>query len=143
MGNNNDPSAVIPGDVQVGSDGSYWLWAEVKQRAVVTSEIQSFIDRVKAIGGDRVMYFALGNAPYPHNIDPNQLQRRAVRDGLELTIYSNPEQALEDLLAKSAGNSGTLADGLANGMVRRLHEAQVTSSLETAWVDSLREYTQK
>jgi len=143
MGNNNDPSSMIPGDVQVSSDGSYWLWAEVKQRAVVTSEIQSFIDRVKAIGGDRVMYFALGNAPYPHHIDSSQLQKRAVRDGLELTIYSTPEQALDDCLAKSAGNSGKLAEGLANGMVRRLHEAQVTSALETAWVNSLWKYTQK
>ena len=143
MGNNNDPSAVIPGDVQVGDNGNFWLWAEVKQRAVVTSEIQSFMDRVKAIGGDRVMYFALGNAPYPHHIDQIQLQKRAIRDGLELTIYSTPEQALDDLLAKSAGNSGKLAEGLANGMVRRLHEAQVTSALETAWADSLWKYTQK
>jgi len=137
MGNNNDPSATIPGDVQVGSDGTFWLWPEVKQKAVVTSEIQSFVDRVKAIGGDRVVYFALGNALYPQNIDFNQLQKRASKDGIELTIYSAPEQALIDLLPKSAGSAGMQADAIANRMMQRLHEAQVTSALEEAWKSAL------
>jgi hypothetical protein len=134
MGNNNDPSATIPGDVQVGSDGTFWLWAEVKQKAVVTSEIQAFVNRVKAVGGDRAMYFALGNAHYPQNIDAAQLQKRAVKDGIELTVYSAPEQALADLLAKAPGSAGMLADGVANRMLNRLHEAQVTGALEDAWV---------
>ncbi len=133
MGKNNDPSTTIPGDVQVGSDGRFWLWAEVKQRAVVTSEIQAFVDRVKVIGGDRAMYFALGNALYPQNIDVNQLQKRAVKDGVELTVYSAPEVALSDLLAKAPGSAGIMAEGIANRMLHRLHEAQVTSALESAW----------
>ncbi len=138
MGNNNDPSATIPGDVQVGSDGKFWLWAEVKQKAVVTSEIQAFVDRVKAIGGDRAMYFALGNVLYPQNIDVAQLQKRAVKDGIELTIYSAAEQALEDLLPKSPGNAGMQADALANRLLHRLQEAQVTSALEEAWAAAMR-----
>lgn len=133
MGNNNDPSATIPGDVQVGKDGTFWLWAEVKQKAVVTSEIQAFVDRVKAIGGDRAMYFALGNAIYPQNIDLAQLQKRAVKDGIELTVYSAAEAALSDLLAKAPGNAGMQAEGVANRMFHRLHEAQVTSALESSW----------
>jgi hypothetical protein len=138
MGNNNDPSTMIPGDVQVGGDGRFWLWAEVKQKAVVTSEIQSFVDRVKAIGGDRAMYFALGNALYPQNIDAAQLQKRALKDGVELTIYSAVEQALEDLLPKSSGSAGMQAEALANRLLNRLHEAQVTSGLEEAWVSAMR-----
>jgi hypothetical protein len=137
MGNNNDPSATIPGDVQVGTDGSFWLWAEVKQKAVVTSEIQSFIDRVKAIGGDRAMYFALANGPYPQNVDIAQLQKRAVRDGIELTFYSAPEQAMDDILPKAYGSAGTQAEIVANRMFRRLHQAQVTSALEAAWTDAI------
>lgn len=138
MGNNNDPSATIPGDVQVGSDGRYWLWAEVKQKAVVTSEIQAFVDRVKAIRGDRAMYFALGNALYPQNIDAAQLQKRAIKDGIELTVYSAVEQALEDLLPKSPGSAGMQAEVLANRLLNRLQEAQVTSALEEAWVAAIR-----
>jgi hypothetical protein len=133
MGNNNDPSATIPGDVQVGHDGTFWLWVEVKQKAVVTSEIQAFVDRVKAVGGDRAMYFALGNALYPQNLDLAQLQKRAVKDGIELTIYSAPEQALSDLLPKSAGSAGMQVDQLVNRMISRLQEAQVTSALEDAF----------
>jgi hypothetical protein len=140
MGNNNDPSAIVPGDVQVGKDGVFWLWAEVKQKSVVTSEVQAFVDRVKAIGGDRAWYFALANSPYPHNIDVAQLQKRAIKDGIELTVYSAPEQALSDLLAKSPGSAGTLAESLANRMVIRLHEAQVTSALEEAWVRRVGEH---
>jgi SacI restriction endonuclease len=138
MGNNNDPSATIPGDVQVGSDGRFWLWAEVKQKAVVTSEIQAFVDRVKAIGGDRAMYFALGNALYPQNIDAAQLQKRAIKDGIELTVYSAVEQALEDLLPKSPGSAGMQAEALANRLLNRLQEAQVTSALEEAWAAAIR-----
>ena len=138
MGNNNDPSATIPGDVQVGSEGRFWLWAEVKQKAVVTSEIQAFVDRVKAIGGDRAMYFALGNPLYPQNIDAAQLQKRAVKDGIELTVYSAVEQALDDLLPKSPGRAGMQAEALANRLLSRLHEAQVTSALEEAWATAMR-----
>lgn len=137
MGNNNDPSATIPGDVQVGSDNVFWLWAEVKQKAVVTSEIQAFVDRVKAIGGDRAIYFALGNAHYPQNIDHAQLQKRALKDSMLLTVYSTAEQALSDILPKAAGSAGTRARNLANRMLLRLHEAQVTGALEEAWVRSI------
>jgi hypothetical protein len=143
MGNNNDPSATIPGDVQVGRDGTFWLWVEVKQKAVVTSEIQAFVDRVKAIGGDRAMYFALGNAPYPQNIDLAQLQKRAVKDGIELTVYSAPEQALGDLLPKAAGSAGMQMDRMANRMISRLHEAQVTSALEDAFAARVAQHHDK
>jgi len=141
MGNNNDPSAIVPGDVQVGKDGDFWLWAEVRQKSVVTAEVQAFVDRVKAIGGDRAWYFALANAPYPHNIDVAQLQKRAIKDGIELAVYSAPEQALSDLLAKSPGSAGTLAEGLANRLLIRLHETQITSALEEAIARRLGEYT--
>ena len=140
MGNNNDPSASIPGDVQVGRDETFWLWIEVKQKAVVSSEIQAFVDRVKAIGGDRAMYFALGNAHYPQNIDMMQLHKRAVKDGIELTIYSAPEQALSDLLPKAAGSAGMQAEALANRMLDRLHQSQVSSTLEQVWIDEMRRF---
>lgn len=137
MGNTNDPSAPIPGDVQAGTDGRFWLWAEVKQEAVFTSEIQAFVDRVKAIGGDRAMYFALGNAFYPEHIDAEQLKRRAAKDRIQLTVYSAAEHALADMLPKAAGSLGMQADALANRFLHRLHEAQVTSALEQTWVAAI------
>lgn len=141
MGNNNDPSATIPGDVQVGSNGTFWLWVEVKQKAVVTSEVQAFVDRVRAVGGDRAMYFALANAPYPQNVDSAQLQKRAIKEGIELTIYSAPEQALADLLPKAFGSASMQSEALANRMFRRLHEAQVTEALEETWAEVIERST--
>ena len=104
----------------------------------MSSEIQAFVDRVKAIGGDRAMYFALGNALYPQNIDAAQLQKRAIKDGIELTVYSAVEQALEDLIPKSPGSAGMQAEALANRLLNRLQEAQVTSALEEAWAAAMR-----
>lgn len=135
MRNSNAPSATIPGDVQVGSDGTLWLWAEVKQEAVVTSEIQDFVDRVKSIGGDRAVYFALGNSSNPQNIDFAQLQKRAVKDGLDLTVFTTLEHAISFSLAGVAGSAGMQAQQLGSRMLRRLHEAQVTSALEGKWIE--------
>lgn len=137
MGNNNGPSAGLPGDVQVAHHGHYWLSAEVKQKPVVTSEIQVFIDRVKAVGGDRAWYFALGNAQYPQNIYHAQLQRRAALDGMELMVYSSPKEALRDLLLAAPGSAEMVAEQLVKGVFSRLDEAQVSTALEARWLKSL------
>ncbi len=135
MGNTNDPSATIPGDVHVGSNGGFWLWAEVKQKAVVTSEVQSFINRVKSIGGDRAMYFALGNSFYPLNIDFVQLEKRAMKDGIELNLFMAPEHAMSFFLAGVAGSAGMQAQQLVSRMLRRMREAQVTNALQREWIE--------
>lgn len=139
MANNNDPFAATPGDVRVGSDGSFWLWAEVKQGVVATSEIQAFVDRVKAVGGDRAMFFALGDSPHQQDIHLAQLREGAVGDGIELAVFCSPEQAMIDFLPKVAGNAGMQAERLANRMLGRLRDAQVTGDLETQWIDLIEE----
>jgi hypothetical protein len=137
MGQHHARSAVLPGDVQVGADGAMWLWAEVTYTQVVTSEIQDFVNQVSGVGGDRAFYFALRNHLYPQSIDHFHLKEHAAKDGISLMVYSSAEQALEDILPVAAGSAGTLAVGLANRMLHRLHEAQVTGALEEAWVRSI------
>lgn len=84
--NYGDPSATTPGDVQVGKGGRFWLWTAVMQKGVATSAMYAFVDRVKAIGGDRAMYCALGNALNPQHIETSQLHKCAIKDDVELTF---------------------------------------------------------
>jgi hypothetical protein len=141
MGNNNDPSFGAPGDVQVGPETDYWLWGEVKQKNIVTQDVKDFMDKVHAVGGERISYFALVNHRYPGQLNESQLQKVAARIDLDLTIYTSPEDALHDLLDRAPGSFQQVASDFATRFTARLQEAQVTSSLEEAWTALLEQFT--
>lgn len=139
MGNNNDPSFGTPGDVQVGPGGHYWLWGEVKQKAITTSEVQTFMNKVQAVGGERIAYFALVNYRYPGQLNENMLAKLALRSNLDLTLYTSPEAALDELLVMAPGSYQQVASDFATRLTARLQEAQVTSALEESWKALLEE----
>ncbi len=123
MGHNSDPDVTSPGDVQVVIDGETWLWVEVKQKSVTTGGVQTFMEKVQAIGGTRILYCALANANYPSNIDHRRLQRLAEKKGVELTIVESPMELVDLLLPRCPGEPGALVAKMADAMMRRLGEA--------------------
>lgn len=135
MGNNNDPSIHVPGDVQASLDDKIWLWAEVKQKAVVSPDVKSFVDRVIKIGGDRADYFALANEPYPQNIQIQKVIDDASKHGVSLSIYVSSREAIEGYFERCEGNALSIANRFANSFNVRLHEANVTSELQQQWVE--------
>ncbi len=135
MGNNNDPSVHIPGDVQSASNGEIWLWAEVKQKSVVTPDIQTFIERISAIKGDRAMYFALANEPYPQNLSMDKLQKEAIKKGVLLHVFVSPFQAFSEVTSFAPGSGLDLATRFANTFNSRLREAAVTNELRNKWIE--------
>jgi hypothetical protein len=137
MGNNNDPSFTAPGDVQVGPGVDYWLWGEVKQKNIVTAEVQTFMDKVRKAGGERVVYFALANHRYEGQLNDKQLQKVAARVNIDLVIYTSPLEALLDLISKAPGPFHQVASDFATRFTTRMQEAQVTSALEDTWAKVL------
>lgn len=135
MGNNNDPSVHLPGDVQSASDDRYWLWAEVKQKSVVTPEIQAFIERISDVKGDRAMYFALANEPYPQNLDLDKLQKESLKKGVLLKVFVSPSQAFSEITSFAPGSAIDLATRFANAFNSRLREAAVTNELRNKWIE--------
>jgi hypothetical protein len=135
MGNNNDPSVHLPGDVQSASDGKYWLWAEVKQKSVVTPDVQTFLERILEIKGDRAMYFALANEPYPQNLNLEKLQKEAAKKGVLLHVFVSPAQAFLEVISFAPGSAIDLATRFANTFNSRLREAAVTTELRNRWIE--------
>jgi hypothetical protein len=135
MGNNNDPSVYLPGDVQSEKDGSYWIWAEVKQKSVVTPDIQTFLERISEIKGDRAMYFALANEPYPQNLNLDKLQKEAMKKGVLLHVFTSPAQAFREVTSFAPGSAIDLANRFANTFNSRLREAAVTNELRNKWIE--------
>lgn len=135
MGNNNDPSIHIPGDVQASIDEKYWAWAEVKQRSVSTPDVQAFVDRVSSIKGDYALYFALANEPYPQNIQIEKLINISLKKGVRLHLFVSPKEAFERILALAPGNAATVASGFANAFNVRLRDAAVTNELRNKWIE--------
>ena len=135
MGNNNDPSVHIPGDVQTSQDGSYWLWAEVKQKSVATPDVQTFLDRITEIEGDKAMYFALANAPYPQNINLDKLSKEALKRGINLQIFVSPMDAYNWVISFAPGSTIVVANRFANAFNARLRESSVTSELRNKWIE--------
>jgi len=133
-GNNNDPSFGAPGDVHVGDGTDYWLWSEVRQKNIVTQEVQDFMDKVYAAGGERVTYFALVNHRYQGQLNESKLQKAAAKAAIDLVIYTSPEDAIHDLLDRAPGSFQKVASDFATHFTARLQEAQVTSALEEEWV---------
>ena len=133
MGKINDPSASVPGDVQAGDDNSLWLWSEVKQKPVVTADVQMFVNSVRDCGGDRVWYFALANQPYPHNVNVGKLHKQAAKHSMDLMIYQDPQEVLEDVIPKLAGTANDVTAALMSRFAKRLDESNVSISLRDNW----------
>jgi hypothetical protein len=140
MGGANDPSFSIAGDVQVGTAPRFWLWSEVKQSAITTSEVQVFLERVRDIGGERVSYFALSNHRYPDQLNERKLMKLADKLGIDMSLYLSPADAMSDLLSKAPGPFSHVASGLATRFTVRLHESQASKGLEGDWREVLAQF---
>jgi len=135
MGKVNDPSASVPGDVHVGNRQRLWLWSEVKQRPVVTTDVQTFLKSVQSNGGDRAWYFALANQRYTQNLNVVQLFKFAANNTMELVMYQDPQEVLEDVIPKLAGTADDLTAQLMSRFARRLDESGVSIALRDDWYE--------
>jgi hypothetical protein len=135
MGHNSDPDFSTPGDVQVLDGLNPWLWTEVKQKTITTGDVQTFIEKVRAAGGSRILYCALANFNYRNNLNHEKLLKLAFEASLDLTIVESPAALLDLLLPRCPGQPGALVAGMADAMSRRLVEAgasqDVTESFAT------------
>lgn len=117
LGAIHDPDARKPGDVHVG-DEVPWMWAEAKQKAITTGDIDGFVNKVADLGGDRVVYFALQNHAYsPGMIKKAAVMRHAADRGVHLDLVDSPKAACEWALPLAPGKLGDVATRL----VARLH----------------------
>jgi hypothetical protein len=134
MGHNSDPDASTPGDVQVVQNLEPWVWSEVKQKPVTTGDIQTFIEKVRAAGGIRILYCALANGKYPKNLDQDRLIKEARSKSIGLVIVESPAELIDLLLHLAPGAPGRIVATMAEFMSARLIEAgaspDVVSSLE-------------
>lgn len=123
LGNTADPDASAPGDVQVEGDSGIWLWTEVKQKSVTTGDVEQFVGKVREVGGERILYCALGNERYPHNIDRIRIARLSESAAIDVAIFVSPADFLGDLLNLAPGSFNSLASRLATAMLTRIEEA--------------------
>lgn len=123
LGNTADPDASVPGDVQVEDDEGTWLWTEVKQKSVTTGDVEQFISKVRKVGGERILYCALGNERYPHNIDRMRIARLADSAAIDVAIFQSASDLLGELLGLAPGSFNSLASRLATAMLMRIEEA--------------------
>jgi hypothetical protein len=137
LGNTADPDSSVPGDVQVADDQEVWLWAEVKQKSVTTGDVEQFIGKVRKVGGGRILYCALGNERYPHNIDRIRIARIEENASIEVSVVISPADLLGEMLRVAPGTFDSVASGLATAMVTRLHEAGCQPATLDAYRDLL------
>lgn len=123
LGNTADPDASVPGDVQVEDGDGTWLWTEVKQKSVTTGDVEQFIGKVRNAGGERILYCALGNERYPHNIDRMRVARLADSAAIDVSVFLSPADFLGELLKLAPGSFNSVASRLATAMLRRIDEA--------------------
>ena len=126
MGQNWDPDVTTPGDVQVLEGLEPWLWTEVKQKPITTGDVQAFCEKVRAVGGARILYCALANSNYRNNLDHGKLAKLAASDSLDLTLVESPASLLDLLLPRCPGLPGVLVARMAGAMTRRLAMADVS-----------------
>lgn len=127
LGNTADPDSSIPGDVQAQFASKTWLWCEVKQKPVVSGDVEAFLEKTIRVGGNRVWYCALANVRYPHNIDPVRVERKALTFNTELKVYTSPSELMSEVLTKSPGSFDDVASKLATAMMHRMAEANCPS----------------
>jgi hypothetical protein len=136
LGATQDPDAITPGDVQVGSgDTKAWLWVEAKQKAIVTGDITSFFSKVHAAGGERVAYFALVNHGYSGNLQIRTIKREARRLGIGFEVIDSPWDALNWLLPLAPGRY----EDVAARLLERLHARLVQSGASALCLAALTE----
>lgn len=123
LGNTADPDASVPGDVQVVDDDGTWLWAEVKQKSVITGDVEQFIGKARTVEGEKILYCALGNERYPHNIDRIRISKVADSLAIDVLIFVSPTDLLGEFLRFAPGSFTSVASRLATSMLQRLHEA--------------------
>jgi hypothetical protein len=126
MGQNWDPDVTTPGDVQVLEGLEPWLWTEVKQKPITTGDVQAFCEKVRAVGGGRILYCALANANYRNNLDHGKLAKLAASESIDLTIVESPSSLMDLLLPRCPGLPGALVARMAGAMTRRLAQADVS-----------------
>lgn len=126
MGSNWDPDVTTPGDVQVLDGQQPWLWTEVKQKPITTGDVQAFCDKVRKVGGSRILYCALANANYRNNLDHGKLAKLAIKESIDLTIVESPTALVDLLLPRCPGDPGMLVARFAAAMTHRLAEADVS-----------------
>jgi hypothetical protein len=123
LGNTADPDASTPGDVQVVDDDGIWLWFEVKQKSVTTGDVETFLNKVQKVNGERIIYCALGNERYPHNIDPLRVARLADHAGIDISIFVSSADFMGATLKAAPGSFNSVASRLASAMLQRMDEA--------------------
>jgi len=123
LGNTADPDASVPGDVQVVEESGTWLWTEVKQKSVTTGDVETFIAKVRKVGGERLMYCAFGNERYPLNIDQMRIARTADKIGVEVAVFISAADFVGRLLAGAPGLFDAVASRFATCLLQRLIEA--------------------
>ena len=135
LGNTADPDASVPGDVQVKDDDGTWLWAEVKQKSVTTGDVEQFVSKVRSVGGERILYCALGNERYPHNIDRMRVDRVVNSGPIEIAVFLSPADFLAAFLNLAPGSFNSVASRLATAMVARLTEAGCSPATSEVYRD--------
>jgi hypothetical protein len=140
LGDTQDPSRRVPGDVQVGVTQGVWLYTEAKQKVVVTGDVEGFLGQVKDRGGERVVYFALANSSYPENISPASVQRAAERLGVGVTVVDSPQAALDWLLPLCPGSYAALAARLLARAHARMTQSRCSTATLEAFSDLARRY---
>lgn len=135
LGALHDPDVTRPGDVHVGVP-TPWLWAEVKQKVVVTGDVEGFLDKVGKAGGDRVVYFALANGAYGANlIKARSVQRRAGDLGIQVHVLTSSADAASWVLALAVGSLAAVATTLLERLHARMVEAGCSPDDVTALED--------
>lgn len=123
LGNTADPDASVPGDVQVVDDEGTWLWTEVKQKSVITADVEQFISKVQNVEGEKILYCALGNERYAHNIDRLRITRIADSLAIDVSVFTSPADFLGEFLRFAPGRFSSVASRLVTAMLQRLDEA--------------------
>lgn len=137
MGAVSDPDASIPGDVHVVDESGVWLFCEVKQKAVTTGDVKTFLEKVDLRQGERILYAALANERYPRNIDEGQVARAPQSKRIETTVVNSPGDLLHVVLSRAPGSFASLASRLTTAFVRRMTEAGVSAQAIESYRESL------
>lgn len=123
LGDTQDPDATVPGDVQVEDEAGTWLWTEVKQKVVTTGDVQGFIRKVHAAGGERVVYAALVNSGYSGNIQRKPVESEARRLGMGVEVIDSPRRLLDQFVPLAAGSYRLVAGRLLERAHARMAQA--------------------
>lgn len=140
LGDTQDPDATTPGDVQVGGETGVWLWTEAKQKVVQTGDITGFLAKVRKVGGERVVYFALTNSGYSGYIKSDAVSKEADRLGVEVTVVESPREAIDLYAAVAPGTFANVASGLLERFRARMVESGCADDVITKFDEMATNY---